>query len=349
VTTAARVAHPSRGVLAHSPATCAAAFGLVALVACDTQRRPPAVDSTRTTRALAATASPSPPTSGDVPAYLQPIFRALDTLLTDAQRDTLRTMTPDSALGFRVALAPLIKQIAEAWALMPIGDTLRARGAWYPDATASILLDLYQQRLRAQPLDFAAAFERLTRDSSPVRPSVRVDTVLLQQDLDGNGGTDRLRREAQTMPFEDTVITTVRQLALYLDSASASSPPTWASSWHEFDAGLARQPLSLPGGGSLLVVIEDAADAVMHTALIVRRGEVRKLLHHQVDHGEGDFSIREDNGRIVLTATKKVELSGHPVELQARCRHEEWPGATLVLDAAGGRFVVERAICAPRQ
>jgi hypothetical protein len=61
------------------------------------------------------------------------------------------------------------------------------------------------------------------------------------------------------------------------------------------------------------------------------------------------FAISNKGDRIVVTATGGVRIDGRIVTPRIQCRTQQWPGSTLVFDAANRVFVPERSVCVPRQ
>lgn len=113
-------------------------LSLLAVAACTT-RDEPRRDST-----AGAPAASAPP------AWLQPIFRELDTLLTDGQRDTLRRLTLDSAFAYRVRrLGPIVTPGTAVWVRTPAGDTIIARGETLNSAVPILSAPAILQRNRA--------------------------------------------------------------------------------------------------------------------------------------------------------------------------------------------------------
>lgn len=337
-------------------AQTAVAALLIGTGACDARPRSSAVDSASTAQrsSIAAAGAPSPSSAqGRVPAYLQPVFRALDTLLTAAQRDTLRSLTLDSGFVYRThRLADVVAPMAPEWVRSPIGDTVIAHGERGNGTTVDVVLDLYQQHLRGGPIDLAGALRRVSLDNvSPFeRTTVSVDSVLLHRDLDGSGRPDRLVRQLRKKRFNGQPAIVDRRLALYLDAASSDSiSPAWAIDWDDVSNGTLEQTLPVAGGGTLLVFNVAHADADEAIVLHPLRGDVRELLRQQIDYGEGSFAIAKVGGRVVVTATGAVRIDGRVVTPRIQCTAQQWPASTLVLDDANRGFMPERPVCLPRR
>jgi hypothetical protein len=99
----------------------------------------------------------------------------------------------------------------------------------------------------------------------------------------------------------------------------------------------------------LILAALDVADGTQATVIHARHGVVREVLHHQVDSGEGDFSMHEVDHRIVIDATGTVDLVGHEVKPKIQCTKDEWPGVSLVFDVSKDVFVLDRSICMQRR
>src|SRR4051794_5914100 len=141
---------------------------------------------------------------GDVPVYLRPAFHSLDSLLTAQQRDSLRALSLDSGFGYRNhRLADVIKPLGDRWMHSSVGDTVIGHGE-KSYVTGSIVLDLYQQHLHHEPLDFAGALRRISPAyvDSIIPHTVSVDSVFLRGDLDASNVPDQLVREVRRQPIE---------------------------------------------------------------------------------------------------------------------------------------------------
>jgi hypothetical protein len=114
------------------------------------------------------------------------------------------------------------------------------------------------------------------------------------------------------------------------------------------DASLVRS-IRLPAGGTLLVLGLNAADGYQTVILLLRHGEAREVLRHEIDYGEGNFALRDADGRIAVDFTGDAQLGERHVTSETKCTDKEWPGSTLVYDESVHGFVVERMICLPRQ
>lgn len=297
-----------------------------------------------------AQATEQPPARGAVPPYLAPVFAALDTLLTPVQRDSLRALSLEEAFEFRNhVLSDQVQDMAPVWQRMPVGDTLIARGETLPGVQVNILMDLYQQYLKGSSIDLAAALHRMSLDYVYTRKTVvRVDSVILHRDLDGSGQEDVLVQEVRRGEDPDDGRAPVFRAALYLDGASpVTTTPAWAAEWSTDEVAFFRESF-VTDGGTLLVFVTDFADAVVHRLVHVSRGRAAEVLTHQLDYGEGDFAIRGDSGRVVVTATKDVRIGGRTLAAASSCGAREWPGARLVFQPASGTFIRESSVCVRR-
>jgi hypothetical protein len=335
---------------AHSRLTAAlVALTLIAL-ACERRPAPRAVDSARA--------------QASGPAYLQPLFHSLDSLLPARQRDSLREMPLDSAYRFRTRkLADETKPLVAAWMRSPIVDSIVAHGE-KSYMTPDIVLDLYQQHLRGEALDLPGALHRVSPEYvDAILPHiVSVDSVLLEKDLDGDKVSDRLVLERRRVRPEaddgngdsaasaDTIGYSDYRLALYLGGTPAAArTPVWNTSFDGAADGEFIRAIDRSGGETLLVVGVSGADAYETMIVLVRHGAARTILNHQIDYGEGDFDLRDKDGRVVVVATSNVQLGSHEVSPTIECSREQWAATTLAYDDTAKEFVVERSVCLPRK
>jgi hypothetical protein len=307
--------------------------------------------------------TPATAQSADVPAYLRPAFHSIDSILTGLQRDSLRRLSLDSGFFYRNhKLDEYIKSLEGGWVHSPIGDTVIAHGE-KSYVTGYIVLDLYHQYLRHEPLDIAGALRRISPDYvHDIMPhTVSVDSVLLRQDLDGSDVPDQLVREARREPMEvgvensgsppqmDTVLVAEYRLALYLNAVPLRAPAAWSATFDDVTDGSLIKRIALAAGGSLLFLDIGGGDGDQTIVLLVRHGTVREILRHQVDYGEGMFVLRDANGRVEVDITGKVRLGDRTVTSDIQCPATEWPGSTLLYDESAQGFVAQRTICVPRQ
>jgi hypothetical protein len=318
-------------------------------LACDRRPAPAARDSTH-----AQTTT--------VPAYLAPLFHSIDSLLPGQLRDSLRNLSLDSAYTFRMwRLAEAVKPLEAGWIRSPIGDSILAHGE-KAYMTGTIVLDLYQQHLRGEALDLAGALRRVSPAYvERIRPqTISVDSVLLERDLDDNNVPDQLVREARRFPIEaghpgrdsvaeeDAVSYAEHRLALYLNAPpSTSQAPTWFASFDDISDGQLIRTIAR-SGGTLLVLGIGGGDAYETVILLVRLGQAREILHHQIDYGEGAFDVSDQDGRVTVVVTGTVELGGREVKPTIACPREAWAGSRLLYDDTAKQFVVEQSICVPR-
>lgn len=292
-----------------------------------------------------------------MPAYLQPIFAALDTLLTAAQRDSLRALPMDSAFRLRNwSLDTVMKPMMGAWVRTPIGDTVIARGE-EGFMTDAVIIDLYQQHLKGERLDITAALRRISPEyvESLKRYAVTPGEVLLARDLDGSGSADRLVRESRketegSLGYDaredDATRLVTRRVALYIDAGSGTA--AWGTTWTDDVDVRLDTAVSAPVGGTLLVVVSSIADVDETDVVLVVAGTAREVLSHQIDHGEGSFAIRDSVGSIIVEASGDVYLPDGKVQATIRCPDGMWPGSTFVFDQATRRFVRRGGTCIAR-
>ena len=283
------------------------------------------------------------PPANAPPAWLQPIFRELDTLLTDAQRDTLRLLTLDSAFAYRVRrLGPIVEPRKAEWVRTPAGDTIIARGEKSDQGTVMVALDLYQQHLRGDRLDVDAAVRRYSLDYAfEWGRRVTFDSTLIERDIDGSGRPDRVAIEHRTgdVPKEQGGITELR-VSLFLDGATA---PVWSTHWlHDMESTI-RSVHSLGGG---LLQIDFTVEETEETILVhARDGAARVALRHEVTPGDGSLRIASSGGRVLVTATKGAEVEGTRIVPTESCGAEAWPALVVAFDSTARRFSPAGSTC----
>ena len=271
---------------------------------------------------LAATACAGERTP-PVPGWLQPVFKDLDTLLTHAQRDSLRTIDIDSAFVFRNhELARALEGMGPVWQRTPAGDTLIARGENLPGVQVNLFLDLYQQWLQRKAPDLRAALHRMSPDYvSNYRAIFGVDSTLIADDIDGDGRADRLVRETRKSGLAPAELggVTERRLALYVGT---SRKPAWASDWNDMEGTSLRERYRLDGGGSLLLVVDAGSEWDAHRLLRAHHGSVRPVvtLEQKDPLDIPHFSVRTATDSVVVTASAAVAVEGRSEPSSIRCR-----------------------------
>lgn len=309
----------------------------LAIAACTTREdaRP---DSTAAAPIVSAS-----PNARAVPAWIQPIFRELDTLLTDGQRDTLRRLTLDSAFAYRVrVLGPILAPQTGAWIRTPAGDTIIARGEKSNHGAVLVMLDLYQQHLRGEALDVAGALHRYSPDYAFLwGRKIAFDSLLIARDIDGDGRTDRVGIEKRTgdTPKEKGGIVELR-VSLFLDTSTA---PTWASHWmHDMESTI-RGVVSLGAGLVQVDLSEEESEETIF--LHARDGAARAALRHRIDGGDGMIRIAAAGGRVQVTATKGAEIEGKQVAPAESCGADAWPALVAAFDSTTRRFTPAGSTC----
>lgn|ERR1017187_234079 len=93
--------------------------------------------------------------SGDhraaIPAAIAPALALLDSVLPQADRDSLRHFLPDSACALHMSLGLWIRNHSDL-RYGPVGDSFRARGVMQPDDMSHVILEAYGYRLRGLPI-----------------------------------------------------------------------------------------------------------------------------------------------------------------------------------------------------
>ena len=122
---------------------------------------PPAFDSTGS--------APRPPMLEFKRAFVK-----LDSALTEAERDSLRRTLPEAGWRYHLSVGLLIRNeiLRPAAGGEPLVRYFIARDLRSMDDMSSVLLDLYGQYLRDQPLDVDAAIRRV-----PAAPRPAVDST----------------------------------------------------------------------------------------------------------------------------------------------------------------------------
>jgi hypothetical protein len=189
-------------------------------------------------------------------------------------------------------------------------------------------------------------------DAPPGTP-VSIDSILLQRDLDGAGGPDRLVRESlhPPEPGDSTVVIPIEgRLALYLDSAaSPARTPAWALAWDDMAESSLERVVDVPGGGSLVLIRIEWADSDENVIVLARSGTARELLRQSSGDPDGRFALSESDGRVVIETTGQVELGDRVVRPSIDCARREIAGTRLVFGETTRGFVVEGGVCMPRE
>jgi hypothetical protein len=103
-----------------------------------------------------------PGTAVRVPGEFVSSFRALDSLLTPAQRDTLRGTLPDTLARYHMSLGLFLRN----GPLRTDEGLVRyflAHGVRHRDDMSAVVLDAYGQYLRDEAVNVAAAIQRVPR------------------------------------------------------------------------------------------------------------------------------------------------------------------------------------------
>ena len=179
---------------------------------------------------------------------------------------------------------------------------------------------------------------------SDTNTAVRTDTVFLARDLDGNGTTDFVVRESRL--FDPRLAMRAFRLAVYLDSIPGHRAATWATKWDEEFGGetLLSEAIPLGTEASALVVEGGGGDYVSETLLLVRNREVRSLVTHGEDYGNGYFEASASGANLVIDASiDHLEVPG--VRVTAPTCRNEWAALRVTYDVRAQRFTAERPRC----
>jgi len=176
-------------------------------------------------------------------------------------------------------------------------------------------------------------------------PRMRVDSVLLARDLDGDGKLDYVVRESA-----DTAANAPRpaRLAIYVGVKPQTQPPGWASPWvpsYQGDAALARS-IRVESNAALLEVDEPADDVLGIHVLLLDRGAIREILSHAVGMDFDSFRLRETQGVITVDATpRNLVIDGKEVGSSRECRKGQHVEVRLRFDRTTRSFVRVTSRC----
>jgi hypothetical protein len=147
-----------------------------------------------------------------IPPAIAPAFALLDSVLSPAQKDTLRRMLPDSAGLYHFTLGLFLRNEGGLWKGGPVAESLLARGVKQPDNMFGIILAAYGLYLRGKPIDLDSlvrgvrpdptGFKTLHREFRDPSDTVTLQGVLIEGQFLGppnygeNAATDR-----QDLPY----------------------------------------------------------------------------------------------------------------------------------------------------
>jgi hypothetical protein len=178
---------------------------------------------------------------------------------------------------------------------------------------------------------------------------IRVDSVFVRRDLDGDGRPDYVVRERRGS--DGSTLKQAYRMAVYLDARPETRAPAWTTDWEDEDGdalGL-EQDYRLSVDATLLFVMWNEANHTPEWLVTVRRGRVRDVISHDEDHGEGYLQVKPDGEHVVVDATQMhLLLNGTPVGRELVCKEGEWPAVRLAYDAASSQFVPEEPRCIAR-
>ena len=199
----------------------------------------------------------------------------------------------------------------------------------------------------SSPVDQIAAWgECEPPDTAREVTTVRVDSVLFQRDIDGNGRPDRLVRELRVSSRKYTP--PAHRLALYLDGSPNGRRPAWPSEWDEFDeSGAALAGIWLLGKGvAMFEVTTEGGDYTGERLVLVRGGSAHEVISHGEDYGNGFLTVTVEHGRFVIDVSQaNLRVNGKPVLPEARCSASQWSAVHLIFDVQRNDFVPDRARC----
>jgi hypothetical protein len=167
---------------------------------------------------------------------------------------------------------------------------------------------------------------------------VRVDSILLARDLDGNGKADYVVHESAAEPDEGL---RPARVAIYLDAKPNERQPAWASKWDgEFgsEASLVKS-MRIDATSSFVAVALPQADYEDTRLLVVARGSIRERITHGIDYGHGSFDIgRDRNGVFVDASIDHLVVDGKSAQSKLSCEAQEWSAVRLDFDIKTRQF-----------
>jgi hypothetical protein len=171
------------------------------------------------------------------------------------------------------------------------------------------------------------------------------DSVLLQRELDGTAGTDRLVSEFHRTGAPGPVFME-RRAALYLGSARS---PAWSSGWDDMSIPRLTEMHPLPGGGSLLKIDVESGDGGEMLIVLARHDSARVVLRQGGDYDDWDLRVRKADGRIIADVAGFMVRNDSSTTPSIRCPDTGMPGWTFTFDDKAGEFARQREICVPRR
>lgn len=174
---------------------------------------------------------------------------------------------------------------------------------------------------------------------------IRTVSVLLKQDVDGDGREDYVVREARTGKLPGTEY----RVAIYLNAAPETRAPRWSTPWTDdvIDFALSRSEALTPEAW-LLKLDGGVGDESFTSLFVITRGRVREDVTFTADYSDGFMDVRDEKGRHIVEASLKgLRLRGKPVAARIACHPPSQKAMRLRFEPAQQQFVQDQAFCAP--
>jgi len=205
---------------------------------------------------------------------------------------------------------------------------------------------------RKQPFE---AVKRLTRGTpadaaaSATAEAVPGDTVLLNEELDGTAGADRLVREFRRAAWQpegagsdDVPLRVEQRVALYLGTKREA---VWSSGWDDLSVPKPRRAIALPAGGSLLGIDVHSGDGGEVLVVFVRHDSARVVLRQGGDYDGWLLTLRESDRHVIADLAGFLVRNGIGTSPAITCVQPRLPGWTFAFDEPAGEFVRQREAC----
>jgi predicted aminopeptidase len=216
-----------------------------------------------------------------------------------------------------------------------------------------------QQVIEAAKGDRKAPFEavkRLTGLPSPASTSASAptqailrDSVLLNEELDGLPGRDRLVAEFRRADWQpegagaDSVPLRVEQrVALYLGKRRDAA---WDSGWDDMSVPRPRRAIALSAGGSLIGIDVESGDGGEALVVFVRHDSARVVLRQGGDYDGWLLRLREADRRVLADVAGFMVRNDSSTSSGITCAQPRLAGWTFVFDENAGEFVEQREAC----
>jgi hypothetical protein len=185
--------------------------------------------------------------------------------------------------------------------------------------------------------------------TSRVTDAIPRDSVLLNEELDGISGADRLVAEFRRAEWQpdgagrDSVPLRIEQrVALYL---GRNRHPAWDSGWDDMSVPRPGPVHSLPGGGSLLGIDVESGDGGEALVVLARHDSARVVLRQGGDYDGWLLRLREADRRVLADVAGFMTENDSSTSPGITCIPPRLPGWTFAFDENAGEFVKQREVC----